>query len=372
MAYVALGDLTRNAGRSRDAEPWYRQGAGGGPAFAGGMERAAAVPQQPRRPERAAGAGGTPALRRGVSRTRIGAGRGPWPDPGGTHESASATCRAISSSTRWRCSCVPSSCITTARSSRCSAIRTTRREDGMTRDIRSRVEHWRNIAGQDDAAAARAIRADDLDILIDLSGHSARSRILLFNQRCAPVQATWLGYLNTTGLRSADFRLCDRYTDPAGVTDALHTETLMRLARQPVVLPAGVRRAPRAVPVRDVAGARRLRIVQSRVEAERPLHRPVVPRAARGSRFGAAAPRGPAGPRDGCPPAAVRGSRHRTRAAFHPSANQHRRLFRGHRRRRRGAGHVSLQRRHDHAATSSGWKCRWWRWPATARRRGRA
>ena len=99
----------------------------------------------------------------------------------------------------------------------------------MTRDLRSRVDHWRNIAAQDDDTAAGTIRDDDLDILIDLSGHAARSRILLFNQRCAPVQATWLGYLNTTGLRSVDFRICDRHTDPVGTAEAFNTEALLRL-----------------------------------------------------------------------------------------------------------------------------------------------
>jgi predicted O-linked N-acetylglucosamine transferase (SPINDLY family) len=103
------------------------------------------------------------------------------------------------------------------------------KEDGMTQEIRSRIDHWRNIASLDDDAAAQLVRADDLDVLIDLSGHSARSRILLFNFRCAPVQATWLGYLNTTGLRSADFRICDRFTDPPGMTEALHSEELLQL-----------------------------------------------------------------------------------------------------------------------------------------------
>ena len=103
------------------------------------------------------------------------------------------------------------------------------REDRMTRDLRSRVDHWRNIAARDDIAATRTIRDDGLDILIDLSGHSARSRILLFNQRCAPVQATWMGYLNTTGLRSVDFRICDRHTDPLGIAEAFNTEALLRL-----------------------------------------------------------------------------------------------------------------------------------------------
>ena len=99
----------------------------------------------------------------------------------------------------------------------------------MTRDLRSRVDHWRNIASLDDVAAAQLMRADELDILIDLSGHAARSRILLFNQGCAPIQATWLGYLCTTGLRSVDFRICDSYTDPVGMTERFHTERLLRL-----------------------------------------------------------------------------------------------------------------------------------------------
>ena len=73
------------------------------------------------------------------------------------------------------------------------------------------------------------LQEDDLDILIDLSGHAARTRILLFNYRCAPVQATWLGYLNTTGLRSVDYRICDGLTDPVGVAEQLHTEQLLRL-----------------------------------------------------------------------------------------------------------------------------------------------
>jgi protein O-GlcNAc transferase len=102
-------------------------------------------------------------------------------------------------------------------------------EDWMTQEIRSRAEHWRNIAGQDDCAAAQTIRADELDVLIDLSGHSARSRVLLFNHGCATVHATWVGYLNTTGLPSVDFRITDRYADPPRMTEHLHVEKLLRL-----------------------------------------------------------------------------------------------------------------------------------------------
>ena len=102
-------------------------------------------------------------------------------------------------------------------------------DDDLTGKLRADADHWRDIAGFDDAAAARAIRADGIDILVDLSGHTPKSRQLLFTRRCAPVQATWLGYLNTSGLDSADFRICDRHTDPPGMSEHLHSERLYRM-----------------------------------------------------------------------------------------------------------------------------------------------
>jgi predicted O-linked N-acetylglucosamine transferase (SPINDLY family) len=104
-----------------------------------------------------------------------------------------------------------------------------RTEDWMTQEIRSRADHWQNIEGQDDAGAAQRIRADELDVLVDLSGHAARSRLLLFNLGCAPVQATWLGYLHSTGMDSVDFRISDGQADSVGKTEHLHSEQLLRL-----------------------------------------------------------------------------------------------------------------------------------------------
>jgi len=101
------------------------------------------------------------------------------------------------------------------------------RADAMTGRLRAACDHWRVIAGLDDAAADLMIRADAVDVLIDLSGHTAHGRLALFARRPAPVQASWLGYVATTGLPSMDYLITDAETAPFG-SEALFTETLMR------------------------------------------------------------------------------------------------------------------------------------------------
>ncbi len=71
---------------------------------------------------------------------------------------------------------------------------------------------WREAAGLDDAALAEAIRADRIDILVDLSGHTGLNRLAVFGAKPAPVQVSWIGYPNTTGLSQIDYRLTDRFT----------------------------------------------------------------------------------------------------------------------------------------------------------------
>ena len=91
------------------------------------------------------------------------------------------------------------------------------------------LSSWREVATLSDSDCSALVRADRIDILIDLSGHSEGNRLGVFAQHPAPIQATWLGYLNTTGLAAMDYRLCDWQTDPEGLTERLHTEQLVRL-----------------------------------------------------------------------------------------------------------------------------------------------
>jgi protein O-GlcNAc transferase len=99
----------------------------------------------------------------------------------------------------------------------------------VTNRLRERAEHWRDIAPLSDEQATQVIRGDRLDVLVDLAGHTARNRLLVFARRAAPRQLTWIGYPNTTGLTAMDYRLTDEISDPAGRTETLHTEKLVRL-----------------------------------------------------------------------------------------------------------------------------------------------
>lgn len=102
-------------------------------------------------------------------------------------------------------------------------------DDATTERLRGYSGHWRNIDGLTDAQAAETIRNDALDICVDLAGHTAYNRIMVFARKPAPVQVTWIGYPDTTGLSGMDYRIVDRYTDPPGMTENLCTEELLRM-----------------------------------------------------------------------------------------------------------------------------------------------
>jgi predicted O-linked N-acetylglucosamine transferase (SPINDLY family) len=101
--------------------------------------------------------------------------------------------------------------------------------DRMTGHLLGLADHARTVIGLSDEAVAQMIRADGIDILVDLAGHTAGHRLGVFALKPAPVQATWIGYPNTTGLRAVDWRITDAYADPPGDGDAFHSERLARL-----------------------------------------------------------------------------------------------------------------------------------------------
>jgi predicted O-linked N-acetylglucosamine transferase (SPINDLY family) len=104
------------------------------------------------------------------------------------------------------------------------------RVDAMSERLRTHATQWRHFAGLSHAAVETAIRADAPDVLVDLAGHTGLNRLPLFARRLAPVQVTYLGYPNTTGLREMDYRFVDAVTDPVDEAEAWHTEQLVRFA----------------------------------------------------------------------------------------------------------------------------------------------
>jgi protein O-GlcNAc transferase len=100
--------------------------------------------------------------------------------------------------------------------------------DEKTAYLRSRVEHWRETVGMANDQLADLIAQDQIDLLIDLAGHTQDNRLLLFARKPAPVQISYLGYPCTTGLPAMDYRLVDAITDPPG-EPCCHSEELVHL-----------------------------------------------------------------------------------------------------------------------------------------------
>ena len=100
--------------------------------------------------------------------------------------------------------------------------------DDLTRRLVEAADASRLLVGIDDQWAAEAIRRDKIDILVDLSGHTGWHRLLLFARRAAPVQVTWIGYFDTTGLSTIDYILLDHHICPPD-NERFYTENVVRL-----------------------------------------------------------------------------------------------------------------------------------------------
>lgn len=102
------------------------------------------------------------------------------------------------------------------------------RPDKVTSRLKSLSHQWCDSHHLTDQQLFEKILNDRIDILIDLSGHTANSRLKLFTMKPAPVQMTYLGYPNTTGVTDVQYRVVDTLTDPAG-EERFYTEHLIRL-----------------------------------------------------------------------------------------------------------------------------------------------
>ena len=100
--------------------------------------------------------------------------------------------------------------------------------DAFTERFKQLAGSWHNICGLTDEQLAEQIRADRIDILVDLAGHTAKNRLLAFARKPAPVQVSYLGYPNTTGVAAIDYRLTDAIADPLD-EPPLYVEQLVRL-----------------------------------------------------------------------------------------------------------------------------------------------
>jgi predicted O-linked N-acetylglucosamine transferase (SPINDLY family) len=101
--------------------------------------------------------------------------------------------------------------------------------DAVTQRLQGHADLWRSLVGLSDEQAAEVIRRDGVDVLVDLAGHTGGNRLLVFARKPAPVQASYLGYLGTTGLPAIDYYITDAHADPPGLTEAHFQEQLVRL-----------------------------------------------------------------------------------------------------------------------------------------------
>ncbi|NDE05326.1 MAG: glycosyltransferase, partial [Flavobacteriia bacterium] len=110
-------------------------------------------------------------------------------------------------------------------------------QDFVTERIKRHFGSWTQVVGLSDDALAQKIRLDGIDILIDLSSHTAHNRLLVFARKPAPVQVSWIGYPGSTGLHAMDYYFSDSHCLPEGQFEDQFTEKIVRLPAAASFLP---------------------------------------------------------------------------------------------------------------------------------------
>jgi predicted O-linked N-acetylglucosamine transferase (SPINDLY family) len=103
------------------------------------------------------------------------------------------------------------------------------KKDSLTERFQQYAHHWLYCSHLSDEALAEQIRHDQIDILIDLAGHTAHNRLSLFARKPAPIQIAYLGYSETTGVSTIDYRMTDGFADPVNIAEQFSSETLIRM-----------------------------------------------------------------------------------------------------------------------------------------------
>lgn len=103
------------------------------------------------------------------------------------------------------------------------------KSDHVTERLKGLVDAWTDSVELSDGQFCDRVRADGIDVLIDVSGHTNGNRLFAMGMRCAPLQLTGIGYANTSGITAMDGRITDVYAEPEGWNDAFYAEDLLRM-----------------------------------------------------------------------------------------------------------------------------------------------
>lgn len=138
--------------------------------------------------------------------------------------------------------------LSTSRNLTLYAYATSAIEDSTTQRVKRGFRYWQQVDNFSNEALAAKIREDQIDILVDLDGHTSDNRLLAFALKPAPIQVSWLGYLSTTGLTAMDYYLADSYLVPPHAFDAQFTEQLVQLPANAPFMPSDVAPEINALP----------------------------------------------------------------------------------------------------------------------------